>query len=162
MQKKQVAAQMGKSIEAVQLPAVKEKGPKLITSKEMIIREYPDVFQGIGKFPGPDYHIQLDPSVPPKQTPCRPIPIHLKAQFQQEISKMLEAGVLKPVHKATPWINSFVLVESKDKLGNLKLRICLDPTNLNKAIVREPYHFRTPEDIAHLLAGSLYYDSVQL
>ena len=28
----------------------------------------------------------------------------------------------------------------------------MDPTNLNKAIVREPYHFRTPEDIAHLLA----------
>ena len=65
---------------------------------------------------------------------------------------MLEAGVLVPVHEATPWINSFVLVESKDKLGNLKLCICLDPTNLNKAIVREPYHFRTPEDIAHLLA----------
>ena len=65
---------------------------------------------------------------------------------------MLQAGVLVPVHIATPWINSFVLVESKDKLGNLKLHICLDPTNLNKAIVREPYHFRTPEDIAHLLA----------
>ena len=116
------------------------------------MQEYPDVFQGIGKFPGPDYHIQVDPSIPPKQTPCRPIPIHLKAQFQQEINKMLEAGVLVPVHKATPWINSFVLVESKDKLGNLKLHICLDPTNLNKAIVCEPYHFRTPEDIAHLLA----------
>ena len=28
MQKKQVAAQKGRSIEAVQLPAVKEKGPK--------------------------------------------------------------------------------------------------------------------------------------
>ena len=40
----------------------------------MIMREYPDVFQGIGKFPGPDYHIQLDPSIPPKQTPCQPIP----------------------------------------------------------------------------------------
>ena len=44
------------------------------------------------------------------------------------------------------------MVESKDKLGNLKLHICLDPTNLNKVITREPYHFRTPEDIAHLLA----------
>ena len=44
-----------------------------------------------------------------------------------------------------------MLVEGKDKLGNLKLRICLDPTNLNKVIVRKPYHFKTPEDIAHLL-----------
>ena len=66
---------------------------------------------------------------------------------------MLKAGVLKPVHEATPWINRFVLVEGKDKLGNLKLRICLDPTNLNKVIVREPYHFKTP-DIAHLLVDA--------
>ena len=50
---------------------------------------------------------------------------------------MLQAGVLKPVQEVTPWINSFVLVEGKDKSGNLKLRICLDPTNLNKAIMRE-------------------------
>ena len=64
---------------------------------------------------------------------------------------MLKAEVFKPVHEATLWINSFVLVEGKDKIGNLKLRISLDPTNLNKVIVREPNHFKTPEDIAHLL-----------
>ena len=72
----------------------------------------------------------------------------------QEINKMLQAGVLVPVNEATPWINSFFLVESKDKLGNLKLCICLDPTNLNKVTTREPYHFRTPEDIAHVLADA--------
>ena len=64
---------------------------------------------------------------------------------------MLKVVVMKPVHEATPWINSFVLVEGKDKLGNLKLRICLDPTNLNKGIVHEPCHLKTPEDTAHLL-----------
>ena len=87
--------------------------PKLIASKEQILQSYPDVFDGIGCFPGPPYNIQV-------------------------------------------WINSFVLVERKDKLGKLKLRICLDPTNLNKAIVCEPYHFKTPEDIAHLLAEMCY------
>ena len=97
-----------------------------------------------------------------KQTPCRSIPMHLKEAFQQEIDKMLKAGVLKPVHEATQWINSFWLVEGKDKLGNLKLRICLDPINLNKAIVREPYHFKTPEDIAHLLADACIMSCVQL
>ena len=45
-----------------------------------------------------------------------------------------------------------MLVEGKDKLGKLKLRICLDPNNLNKAIVCEPYYFKTPEDIAYLIA----------
>ena len=46
----------------------------------------------------------------------------------------------------------FELVEGKDKFGNLKLRISLDPNNLNKVIVSEPYHFKTPEDISHSLA----------
>ena len=58
---------------------------------------------------------------------------------------------MKPVHEATPWINSFVLVEGKDRFGNLKLRICLYPTTLKKVIVHEPCHFKMPEDIAHLL-----------
>ena len=62
---------------------------------------------------------------------------------------MLKVGVLKDVKKAHQ-INSFVLVEGMDKSGNLRLRICLDPINLNKAIVREPYHFQSPEDIAQL------------
>ena len=113
---------------------------------------YPDVFEGIGKFPGKPYKIQLDPKVPPKQTPCRPVPIHLKEAFKAEIDKMLKAGVLKPIQEATPWNKSFVLVKGTDQQGKSKLRICLDPTNLNKAIIREPYHFKTPEDISHLLA----------
>ena len=67
---------------------------------------------------------------------------------------MLQVGVLELVTEATPWINSFVLVESKDKWRNVKLYICLDPTNLNKAIIQETYHFKMPDDKAHLIAGA--------
>ena len=73
---------------SAQTPAARKEVPMLTTSKEMILHEYPDVFEGIGTFLGPSYHIQIDPSVPPKQTPCRPIPVHLKEAFQQEINKM--------------------------------------------------------------------------
>ena len=109
---------------------------QLITSKEEILPRFPDVFEGIVKFPGKPCEIQLDPKVPPQQTPCRPVPIHLKDAFKQEIDRMLKAGVLKLVQEATPWINSFVLVKGTDKQGKPKLCICLDPTNLNKAIIR--------------------------
>ena len=100
------------------------------------------------------YKIHLDPKISPKQTPCRPVPVHLKHTFKAEINKMLKASVLKPVQEATLWINSFILVEGNDQHGQHKLQICLDPTNLNKAIVREPYHFKTLEDITHLLADA--------
>ena len=116
-----------------QVPTMKQHRPhKMITSKDHIMRHYPHVFEGIGKFPGPPYTIPLDPSIQPKQTPCRPVPIYLKETFKKQIDKMLQAGVLKPVTEATPWINSFMLVESKDKSRNHKLRICLDLTNLKK------------------------------
>ena len=127
---------------------------QLVTKQDHIMAQFSDVFEGIGKFPGKPYKICLDPKILPKQMPCRPVPVHLKHTFKAEIDKMLKAGVLKPVQEATPWINSFVLVEGTDQHGQHKLRICLDPTNLNKAIVREPYHFKTPEDIAHLLADA--------
>ena len=125
-----------------------------VASKEQILSKYPDVFKGIGRFPGLPYHIQVDLNIMPKQTPCRPVPIHLKETFKKELDKMLQAGIIKPVKEATLWINSFVLIESKDKSGNPKLCICLDPMNLNKSVIHEPYHFKTPKDIVHLIANS--------
>ena len=128
---------------------------KIIKTKEQIKELYPKLFKGIGRFLCEPYYIHTDPSVTPKQTPCRPIPVLLKETFKQEIDKMLNAGVIKPVHKATPWISSNVLVETKDKSTEKpKLHICLDPTNINKAIIHEPCYFCTHEDIAHKLTGA--------
>ena len=102
-----------------QAPTMKQHKPhKMITSKDQIMKQYPDVFNGIGKFLGPPFTIHLNLSIQLKQTPCKPVPIHLKEAFKKEIDKILPAGVLKPVTEATPWINSFVLVESKDKSRN--------------------------------------------
>ena len=88
---------------------------RIVKSKEQIWEQYPELFTGIGQFPGEPYHIHTNPSITPKQTPCRPIPVDLKQTFRQEIDKMLTAGVIKPVHEATLWVNSFVLVESTDE-----------------------------------------------
>ena len=102
VQKQAVSTQKNKQKEANQTPAVIKQNPKLITNKEMILQEYPDVFQGVSKFLGVDYHIQIDPSVPPKQTPCWPVLIHLKETFQHELNKMLQAGLLGQYRKLLP------------------------------------------------------------
>ena len=59
---------------------------------------------------------------------------------------MLQAGYIKPVHEATPWINSFIIVKGKDKQWRLKIRICLNPTNLNGSVIC---------DIAHMLVDAV-------
>ena len=105
-----------KQSEVSTVPNHRDMEPKLITSKDQLLTYYSDVFDGIGCFPDPPYNIHIDPSVTPKQRPCRPIPMHLKGSFRKKIDKMLQAGVLKPVDQATPWINSFVLVEGRISL----------------------------------------------
>ena len=61
-----------------------------------------------------------------------------------------------PVTEATPWINSYVIIESEGKNGKQKLWICLDPTPVSKAVIRGPYHTQTPEDIYHHLYKAKY------
>ena len=140
--------------QSMALTVLKQDPAIIITSKEQIQSKYPDVFKDIGRFPGLPYHIQVDRNITPKQTPCRPVLIHLKEAFKKEIDNMLQASVIRPLTEATSWMNSFILVEDKDKLGNPKLHICLDPMNLDKAVIHETYHFKTLEDIAHLIANA--------
>ena len=74
---------------------VKKQDPAImITSKEQILSKYLNVFEGISRFPCLPYHIQVDMNITPKQTPCRPVLIHLKEAFKKEINKMLQASVL--------------------------------------------------------------------
>ena len=119
----------------------KQNPNRVIRSKQDIKRLYPSVFTRIGKFPGKPYQIQLDPNVLPRQMPYRPVPVHLEEQFNSKVKAMEVTGVIKKVRQEefTPWISSYVLVETTGKDGKPKLCICLDPSNLNKAVIREPY-----------------------
>ena len=104
-----------KSKQMMDQASIEHKTPrKLVTQKEHIMDQYPAVFEGIGQFPGEPYHNQIDQKVLPKQTPCRMVPVHQKELFKKELDKMVDAGILKPVHDSQPWINSFVIVESKE------------------------------------------------
>ena len=77
------------------------KKVRIMKMKEQIQEQYPELFECIGWFLSEPYYIDTNPSITPKQTPCRPIPVHLKQTFQQEIEKMLTARVIKHVHEAT-------------------------------------------------------------
>ena len=57
--------------------------------------------------------VSVDKNIMPKRTAPRPVPVHQQDKFKDELNKMLHLGVLAEVDKATPWIYSFVIVESK-------------------------------------------------
>ena len=126
-----------------------------INTKDDLQRQYPDRFEGIGKFRG-DFHITLDPTVTPVIHAMRRCSIHLKDEVKAELDNMEELGVIERVTEPTDWVSS--IVYSRKPSG--KLRICLDPKYLNKAIKRPHYHTPTLEETTHKLAGSVMYSKL--
>ena len=71
------------------LEQAKETTP--IKDKQDLIKQYPDCFNGIG-FKG-DYHITVDPSVPPVFHPQRCMPVSLKDDIKSELDDMVNNGI---------------------------------------------------------------------
>ena len=119
---------------------------------------YSDVFTGIGKLPSDPYKFQLEPNVKPTRHAPRCVPIHLQNAFHQEIRNLEQWQILESVKEVTEWVNSFVIMEKKVPVDSSnthsprhsvqkKLRICLDPRDLNKALQHEPYYTRSIKEI---------------
>lgn len=112
-----------------------------IGTEDDILGEYEDLFTGLGCVPGL-HHIQLDKEVPPVIHPPRKVPVALKNRVKDELDRMEDIGVIVRQTEPTDWVNSMVTVVKPNKL-----RICIDPQDLNKAIRREHYPLRTVEEI---------------
>ena len=54
---------------------VNSKEHSLPTTKEYILKEYADVFTGIGTLPGPAYHIELKEDYNPVRYPPHSVPV---------------------------------------------------------------------------------------
>ena len=114
-------------------------------TKQDILDVYADVFTRIGKFPGLSYKFQLKPNAKPTRHAPRKVPIHLQEVFHVEIRNLETLGILEETKDVTEWVNNFVIVEKKLPIDssnshspghsvNKKLRICLDPRDLNEAL----------------------------
>jgi len=116
--------------------------------KESLLQEYPECFSGIGNFSG-EYHIVVDPTHPPVVHAPRKCPIQLRDEVKVKLDNMESLGVIKKVDEPTDWVNSVVY----SRKPNGKLRICLDPKDLNKAIKRCHHTTPTLEELTHKFEG---------
>lgn len=87
-----------------------------------ILDEYKDVFNGI----------RTNPDVAPVVHSSRRLPIALQKTVKNELDILVNQEVLAPVTGPTEWVSSMVVTPKK----NNQIRICLDPKDLNQAIMR--------------------------
>ena len=88
------------------------------------------------------------------------VPIHLESAFKEEIKSLVKLGILEEVKEHTDWVNSYMIVQkdtgnhhSPNHTIKKKLRMCLDPRDLNEALERELYHTHSVDEITAKLQG---------
>ena len=133
---------------------------RLPLTKQDILSQYSGCFEGIRCFPGDLYKFHLKPDYKPARHAPRKVPVHLETAFKEEIKSLVQQGILEEVKEHTDWVNSNVIVKkdtgnhhSSNHTVKKKLRICLDPRDLNEALEREPYHTRSVDEITAKLQG---------
>ena len=115
--------------------------------------EFKDCFGELGTLPITHY-IEIDSSVSSAvQTPMR-IPIALRSRLKTELDKMEQLEIIRNVDKPTSCVSNLVVVEKPNK----RLRICLNPNDLNKAIKRHRYPMPTPAEIfSKMSRGTVFF-----
>lgn len=115
-------------------------------TKEQLIDKYNDVFNSpVESLPG-EVHFELDTSVRPVQCAPRNVPIAMKTAVKAQLDTYQKEGHIADVTEPTDWISNMVIVKRPEKL-----RICLDPKFLNKALKRSHYIMPTLEDVLYKL-----------
>ena len=133
-------------------PIYHEPGTVSCKTVEDLKKLYPNSFDRLGSLKGA-YNIRIDPSVKPAMHARRKVPIQSKEAIDRELDYLIEEEIIKEQVEPTPWVSSVTF----PRKPNGDVRVCLDPSNLNKAIIREHHKPITVKEIAHELAGATVY-----
>ena len=120
------------------------------------VKEYNDCFGDIGTLPK-IHHITVDPNITPVIHAARKVPLALQGKLKAELDRMINLNVIESVTGPSEWVSSLVVVERPDG----KLRICMDPKDLNKAIKRHHLRLPTAEDIFSEMSGARYFTTLK-
>ena len=121
-----------------------EEMSKTLNSECDIFVAYKDVFSPssiIGCLPI-TYHIEIGKNVKPVVHAPRKVPAAVPPKIQEELDRMEKLGVVVPTTTPTEWVSSLVTVVKPNKI-----RLCIDPKDLNEAVKREYYPMKTVEDV---------------
>lgn len=124
--------------------------------KEKFLTLNEDVFNGLGSFPI-KYSIKIDNSMESSIKPPRRVPHSITDKLKETLKNMEQQKIIKRVDKPKQWASNLVIVEK----GN-KLRICLDPRDLNKAIKREYFLIPTFAEIRTNLINKTIFTVIDL
>ena len=95
------------------------------------------------------YTIRTNPAITPLHHQWK-IPIEYWEQIECTLNNMVDKSVIAPVSQLTEWVTSLTYPHKPDGT----LCICLNPKDLNKAIVWMHYQAPTLDEVSHHLSAA--------
>ena len=102
------------------------------------------------------YTIKVDTSIHPVEHARRKVPIEARGKIEKALQKMVDNGIITPVTEPTKWVSSLTYHRKSDGT----IHPCLDPRDLNKAIIHEHYKAPTLEEISHKLSSATVFSKL--
>jgi len=134
------------------LPLGKKTGDPLSNLKLI----FPEMFDGtVGLFDG-EVDLKLSPEAKPVQLPPRAIAFSVLPKLKKKLDKMESEGIIRSCRETTDRVHNLVIVSEK----NGDIRLCLDPKNLNKYLVRSVHYTASWEDVQHSFRHGQYFSTL--
>ena len=131
-----------------------ESDPIKPLEEHEVCKVYTDLFKVSGKLHNVEYKIQLKDGATPYavHAPQR-VKLPLMEKVKEVIGKMVEQDVIVKVTEPTDWVSPMVPVPKKDGT----VRVCVDLTELNKAVRKEQFLISVAEELFAKLQNAKYF-----
>ncbi|MCG8046730.1 MAG: RNase H-like domain-containing protein [Candidatus Thiodiazotropha endolucinida] len=123
-----------------------------------LVRQYSELFQGIGKLKDTKIKLHIDETVQPVAQHHRRIPFHMREKVEKELERLESLDIIEKVDGPTDWVSPIVIAPRK----NGDIRICVDMRKANEAIKRERHITPTIDDITANLNGAKVFTKIDM
>ena len=122
-------------------------------------RNFPSVFQGLGKLKNFQLKLNIDESVPPVSQHLRRIPFHVRKKIEQKIQQLEELDIIEkvPESESTSWVSPIIAIPKGSDV-----RMVVDMRHANKAIRRTHYPVPTLEELLEQFQGCTMFSKLDL
>ena len=127
--------------------------PYVPLTKDTILSQFASTFTGLGNI-GKPVSFSMDPNVTPIHAPPHRLPVAKRELVKAKLDEMVRDGKLQKVDGPTEWCSNITVRERVKPDGQIKVRLCLDPSQtVNKALVIPKFTVPTLPEILPQLSG---------
>lgn len=77
-------------------------------------------------------------------------------KLKAELDRMKRLDIIEEIDEPTEWVSSLVIIEKAEG----RLRVCLNPSDVNRVIKREHYPMPTAETVMSEMSEAKYFSKV--